>query len=154
MTFSPIFSIAMSPLKHSLLLLVLCLSALPAAAGMYKWTDAQGTVHYSQFPPAGVKAQEIRVQAPPPAAEPAPARADSAGPAKAPPRPPESPELARQRAENCKTARYNLVILQRNPHVRIKEADGGYRVLTPGERQRRIDDLQSQIDQFCSDVPE
>ncbi len=146
----------MSPLKHSLLLLVLCLFALPAAAGMYKWTDAQGTVHYSQFPPAGVKAQEIRVQAPPPADEPAPAaaRAASARPAKAPARPPESPELARQRAENCKTARYNLAILQRNAHVRIKEADGSYRVLTPEERARRIDDLQGQIDQFCSDIPE
>lgn len=32
--------------------LILSLAALPVAAGnIYKWTDAQGQVHYTQTPP-------------------------------------------------------------------------------------------------------
>jgi glutaredoxin len=44
---------------------LLCLFAgfsahLPAAAQVYKWTDAQGTVHYTDTPPPQQRASEIR----------------------------------------------------------------------------------------------
>ena len=38
------------------LLLVLLITPLLAAAGVYKWTDAQGKVHYSDSPPPETKA--------------------------------------------------------------------------------------------------
>ena len=42
-------------------LLLACLCApLIAAAQMVKWTDAQGTVHYSDMPPPGQKSSQIR----------------------------------------------------------------------------------------------
>ncbi|HKJ76593.1 MAG TPA: DUF4124 domain-containing protein, partial [Gammaproteobacteria bacterium] len=42
----------------------LCLAfAGPVAAAMYKWTDADGNVHYSQTPPPSGQAEEM---APPP----------------------------------------------------------------------------------------
>lgn len=48
---------------------VALLVALPAAAAVYKWTDASGRVIYSdQPPPANVKAETIK--APPPPANP------------------------------------------------------------------------------------
>ncbi|MGQ0510240.1 MAG: DUF4124 domain-containing protein [Betaproteobacteria bacterium] len=57
-----------------LLSLALVLLALPASAQIYKWTDAQGRVHFSnQAPPQGVKAVVVDPNAkevpPAPAAE-------------------------------------------------------------------------------------
>jgi len=44
------------------LLLVLLITPLLAAAGVYKWTDAQGKVHYSDSPPPETKAQQVNVK--------------------------------------------------------------------------------------------
>ena len=44
------------------LLLVLLVASLPAGAGVYKWTDAQGRVHYSDNPPPEAKAQQVKVK--------------------------------------------------------------------------------------------
>jgi glutaredoxin len=44
--------------------LLACAAApIPAAAQLYKWTDAQGTVHYSDTPPPAQKSS--RIEAPP-----------------------------------------------------------------------------------------
>lgn len=43
----------------ALLLLIL---ALPAHAQLYKWTDANGTVHYSDRPQDGVAAKPLQVE--------------------------------------------------------------------------------------------
>lgn len=44
------------------LFLLAALFALPAAAGVYKWTDAQGRAHYSDAPPATAKTTQIKLQ--------------------------------------------------------------------------------------------
>jgi glutaredoxin len=36
--------------------------AWPASAGVYKWTDAQGRVQYSDSPPPAAKATQLRLQ--------------------------------------------------------------------------------------------
>jgi len=36
--------------------------ALPAFAGVYKWTDAQGRIHYSDSPPPAAKTTQLRLQ--------------------------------------------------------------------------------------------
>lgn len=43
------------------LLALLMLSAAPAMAGVYKWTDAQGT-HYSDTPPPTARASQLKLQ--------------------------------------------------------------------------------------------
>jgi len=55
--------------------LILALAAIPAYAQLYKWTDANGKVHYSDRPQDGVKSKEIAVQRA--AAKPAAAPADN-----------------------------------------------------------------------------
>ena len=50
--------------------LVVCRPAL--AAGVQKWTDAHGEVHYGDAPPPGANTQSVRVNAPPPSRNPAP----------------------------------------------------------------------------------
>ena len=45
-----------------LLLLAVAACTLPAAAGVYKWTDAQGRVHYSDSPPPDQKAAQVKIK--------------------------------------------------------------------------------------------
>jgi len=61
--------------------LVLCLFAGPVSAGMYKWTDENGKVHYSDQPPpaAAQKAETIKAPKIPHAPSPAAAPADASG---------------------------------------------------------------------------
>ncbi len=56
-------------------MLSLCL-ALGAQAGMYKWVDKDGNVHYGDTPPRDVTSQPLRTPKKPPAT---PARTDSQG---------------------------------------------------------------------------
>lgn len=51
-----------------LLVIVLIISAAAQAQPVYKWTDAQGVVHYGDRPPADTKSEEVAIEAPPPAA--------------------------------------------------------------------------------------
>jgi hypothetical protein len=44
------------------LLLIIALASFPAHAQLYKWTDANGKVHYSDRPLDGGNVKEIRVQ--------------------------------------------------------------------------------------------
>jgi glutaredoxin len=47
------------------LLLLLCLLAcVPVAAEIYRWTDADGRVHYSDKPPADRKAKQVKIKVP------------------------------------------------------------------------------------------
>ncbi len=48
-------------MKPTLILLALLL-AWPASAGVYKWTDAQGRIHYSDSPPAAARTTQIKLQ--------------------------------------------------------------------------------------------
>jgi len=48
-------------MKLHLILLSLFL-AFPAFAGVYKWTDAQGRIHYSDAPPAAARTTQLKLQ--------------------------------------------------------------------------------------------
>lgn len=48
-------------MKPCLMLLALLL-ALPASAGVYKWTDAQGRIHYTDSPPPTARTTQLKLQ--------------------------------------------------------------------------------------------
>jgi hypothetical protein len=48
-------------MRQSLICLLLIMTALPAAAQIYKYTDANGNAAYTNQPPDGVKAQAIEL---------------------------------------------------------------------------------------------
>lgn len=56
-------------LKPIAALTLLLLPLLAGAAPMYRWTDAQGQVHYTQTPPPGFNADKV-APAPPPSSNP------------------------------------------------------------------------------------
>ena len=48
-------------MKPCLMLLALFL-ALPVSAGVYKWTDAQGRIHYTDSPPPTARTTQLKLQ--------------------------------------------------------------------------------------------
>lgn len=51
------------PRNSLLLAALLAFAATPAAPQVFKWTDAQGKVHYGDKPPEDAKTQQIKVDA-------------------------------------------------------------------------------------------
>ncbi len=136
-------------MRHVLCLALLLSSAPLAATQVYKWTDAQGTVHYSETPPApGTRYQQMNLAgtASPAATSPAPM------PAPSPPAPASTaplPDTPQNRASLCASLKSNIATLKA----------GGPVVMQQGERQQVLDDKQrqaqlaaaeSQLQQYCA----
>jgi len=126
-------------------------SASSQAAQIYKWVDAQGVTHFDAQPPAGQPAQEIDTQrpvTPPPSAprQPDPAQEQQAVDAKV--KKQVAVEEAKRKAY-CEQQRTNLAQLQNNPRVR-EEVNGEFRRFTEEERQARIAEVKTSIDDTCN----
>ena len=162
----------MNPIKNPTLpaslltvttLLLAGLLTQPVQAGIYKWTDDAGEVHYSQTrPPGDTPAEKIEGAPPPP--DPAvvhqeqkqlqdrldamderdKAQKEAAGLEK------EREEVAKIDEKNCITARNNLVKLQQGGIKRYLTPEGDVVRLTDNERAQRINEANSQIEMYCS----
>ncbi|HET6806970.1 MAG TPA: DUF4124 domain-containing protein [Frateuria sp.] len=132
------------------LTLVLLLLAPAVVAQVYKWTDSQGTVHYSEIPPPqGTPYKRVtptgsaQPVAPPPgqAAEPAPEAdgSDSAPVA-------DTPE---NRSKLCSSLKANLDLLKGHGAV-VMEQNGKSVALDDAQRSKQIAVAEKQYQQFCS----
>jgi hypothetical protein len=143
-----------------LLIPLLFLACNSHAAGIQKWTDENGQVHYGDSPPTQVKPEVVRISRPPSnpgkslprfstenKAQQDKKQADApADQAKAPP-----PEPSKeQAAEFCAQAKKDLATFNRSKRIRIKSADGSSRIMTSEEIAERRKQTQSDIDQYCN----
>jgi len=137
-------------------------TASPAAdtQDIYKWTNDQGEVQYTQFPPPGRPA-EILHGVRPPDESPETAGNDLQKQLEAVEQQNQEQlqgakdekqwaQIQKIRRDNCKTANQNLVNLQRGGNVRYMGADGKVMRLTEEERQKRIDEANKQIKENCN----
>lgn len=143
--------------------MVLALAGMPdriAAATMYKWVDENGTVHYSENPPAGVDAAPVRnknltavpvVTRKPPEAAPESVDGEPEVPEKsiAQQRREERAEARQkarqQRAEieaQCQAMRQQLSWVEPNPRVIIQDADGTTRRMDDDERVKLVNEAK------------
>lgn len=143
------------------ILLCLCLLFLVSTAAnattVYKWDENGRTIYSQTPPPPGIKfvivEKKIKTST-------SVATADSASDgstfeerqAERDQKKKEQEQLAESnkiKKENCAIARNNLDSLSSRGQVTIKENDI-YRKLSEEERQQRIQETKSQIDEFCS----
>jgi hypothetical protein len=126
---------------------------------VYKWSDAEGEIHYSQVPPQNREYEVIRPSIPSSAGaqqsrkrlqeqvqamdESQQERADKKLDAE------EWARIQQLRRENCATARQNLAKLQQGGEKRYLTPDGQVIRLSEEERQRRIDETNKQIEENC-----
>ncbi|AFJ03589.1 Periplasmic protein TonB, links inner and outer membranes [Methylophaga frappieri] len=137
------------------------ISFLPflAQAEIYKWTDENGQINYSQQPPPDRPAEQIQAPPPPPV-EPDKAQQEidnliesqqKAAQQEAEQREAEQATAREQqlRDENCQIARENLLAYQNNPGRRFINEAGEVTRPTEEERQQRIANYQDQVDTYC-----
>jgi len=136
---------------HRLLIaLALLLLAPLAIAQVYKWTDASGTVHYSQdAPPQGTKYKQVTttgtIEAPAASASTA-STANASQPAGA-----ATPAAgtSENSSKYCVTLKTNLTALQGSGPVAMKQQDGKATALDDDQRKQQAAATQSLYNQYC-----
>lgn len=128
-----------------------------AAAQVYKWTDADGHVHYGQAPPKTGNFQQTQA-APPPGVAPNVQQIDAAqkqadkdaGKTKE-----DADKLAAekaQKAKDCKAAQERLTYLDAHTARRIgtKDAQGNVSRMTEDEFQKQRQQAQESVTKNCN----
>lgn len=140
-------------MSRSLIVLALLLVApLAAAQQIYKWTDAKGTVHYSQSaPPEGTRFQQVKLaggveSADASAAQPNTESASAPADAPAPAAP--VADTPANRARLCATLKANLATLQGSGPV-VMQQGGKPSVLSDAQRQQQVATANAQYRQYC-----
>lgn len=138
--------------------LALVLLIGPASAGIYRWVDAEGKVHYGDRPPAGQESSAVTVS-PGPATDPdRGARAEKqrrlleAIEAERAERELEEADADRARQElaaRCTNARRTLANLERANLVYTTDESGERAYVGDDERARAIDQARAWIRKHC-----
>lgn len=139
---------------HRLLIAVALLLLAPlATAQVYKWTDAHGTVHYSEAPPTqGTKYSKVTTTG---TVEPlaksnsdANAEESSEGGSEPAPAAKTVADTPENRKSLCGSLKSNLATLQGSGPV-VMEKNGKANALNAEQRKQQIDTAQAQYDQYC-----
>ncbi|HZX72407.1 MAG TPA: DUF4124 domain-containing protein [Rhodanobacter sp.] len=139
---------------HRLLIAVALLLLAPlATAQVYKWTDAKGTVHYSEAPPTqGTKFSKISTTGTvePLAKSAAPANRENSSDGSHESRPAPTPvaDTPANRKSLCDSLQSNLATLHGSAPV-VMEKDGKPNALDATQRQQQVDTAQAQYEQYC-----
>ena len=137
--------------------LALLLVAPLACAQVYKWTDAHGTVHYSESPPpTGTKYSQVSVNTgssapaadntPPPATNSNSSSSQSTG---SPPQPSTMADTPENRTKLCTSLKANIATLQGSGPVVMTGTGGQQQLLNADQRKQQLDASQSQYNQYC-----
>ena len=148
-------------MKRVLLFTAMIIWSTLASAIVYKWSDADGKVHYGDRPPDGVKAEVIemlgtRVAAPAPAAPPARSAASggstsAAAPAAARDKPAADPsEAAAARGAQCEAAQARLKQVNEGRHLFRPGPNGEREYLTSEQIDSERLDAKKEVDAVCA----
>jgi type IV secretory pathway VirB10-like protein len=125
-----------------------------AQAGLYKWTDDQGNVIYSQVPPPDRDAQAITPPPPPPQTPAATSREAISDEGETREEKAEREEQQKADKELAKAIRKNCDIAKRNLEIyktfgRVRDASGNIIALDDKTRAAKIKEAQEGIKQYC-----
>ncbi len=132
-----------------LLLTAMIIFASSASAGLYKWVDDEGNVHYSQKRP--LDKQFKRLKAPTPAPQSNKPLYQSATPTDNKAADTAAAETAKNkeiRATNCANAKKKLNAYQ--VYRRMRDKDGNVTVIDDKERAQQIERAKQAINDFCN----
>lgn len=139
--------------RHMILLALACVAVTATAADkqqVYKWTDANGVVHFSDAPPPqDTKNVQALHLAGGTTTTSAPAAADNPNGAAAPATANGAPVNTTDEAALCKQSRANLELLQGKTAVGIAGADGKPQALDDAAREGQIANAKLAISRYC-----
>ncbi|MCS3902955.1 molecular chaperone DnaK (HSP70) [Methylohalomonas lacus] len=140
------------------ILALLMLNTPVLATNMYKWTDEEGNVHYTQNPPPE-DAQGVRMD-PPADVDTEQAREELQRKQEKLEAMEQQREQAREEAEkeqeraalyekNCRLARERLQRLENSGMVRAIDEDGNMSRIGPEEQAERINEVKEKVKKYC-----
>src|SRR5471032_1272839 len=138
-------------MKRVLLFTALIVWSALASAVVYKWSDADGKVHYGDRPPDGVKAEiveglGINTHFAAPAPAPAPARAAAKD---KPVDPATADAQAAAREQQCTAAQARLKQVNEGRHLFKPGPDGTRDYLTSQQIDAERADAKKEVDTVC-----
>ncbi len=147
--------------------LALCVLVLPAWADLYKWTDENGKVHYSDQPPTGdVRKEESLKQPRSAAASEAPTAAAAGKPktaaeqdmefrkrrveaAEAEAKAQKEAEAADEKKRNCQRATAQVASLERGGRLTRPGPNGEQNYMTDQEIAKEVVNARKAADSWC-----
>lgn len=136
-------------MKNAFFFLCIAVLGLQANAEVYKWTDAQGKVQYTDQPPSGKAAEKpLKLQSQSGVQEVSKKAVDDS--AKKAKQDADAQATTKSSADNCKTAKSNLAVLQKSDPVYMQEGKGEKVLLNKEQRQKEIDAANEAIKKFCT----
>lgn len=120
---------------------VLCVSAAASAADIYKWTDAQGRVHYGNQPQTDT-ASKVEVNAPASQVERQQERNQELA----------TNEKTKKQFEDCKRSKEQLLTYQNAASIVQKDALGGEKELDATQRAKLVQVTQQRIKDSCGAI--
>jgi Domain of unknown function (DUF4124) len=138
-------------MRRLLIAAALLLVAPLVAAQAYKWTDANGTVHYSDAPPPqGTKFSKVTTTGTvEPLATPAPESSNSSSDTASSKPPAQSGKPATDRASFCASLKSNIDTLKSSGPV-VMEQNGQQKVIDDIQRKQQQATAETQYQQFCT----
>ncbi|MCB1845261.1 MAG: DUF4124 domain-containing protein, partial [Halioglobus sp.] len=150
----------------SVALLSVMIASTVTAGEIYKWMDADGSVHYGDRPADDAVAERLDIQSQPTdptriaaiaqaridarsqAREQAAAAGDNAADEK--PSPAEQRRIAEERAQKCTTYKERLQSFLQSRRLYREDADGERVYLDEQETQAARENVQSKVEEYCS----
>lgn len=137
-----------------LTLFFVVVSGSAVAKDFYRWTDSEGTTHYSETPPKNVSATKVRAsntKMPANGYSPAASPVDTdeqteTGTSAAAAPPASNTDTDSQR---CSAARSNAKTLQEKSRIRVKDDNGEYRYLDSEEIAEKLKTALQILDEEC-----
>lgn len=127
------------------------------AAGIQKWTDEGGNIHYGDTPPMKTESQTISISRPPSnPGKPLPRlntekKVDKSTNVKSKDKSKKSNQTTDElNKQVCEKAKENLQIIDSSSLIRLKLNDGTERVLTDEEVDERRLKLEQDVKQYCN----
>ena len=131
-----------------LLLTAMMILASTASAGLYKWVDNEGNVHYSQKPPKNTSYKTIKAPPPAPVSKQQPYSLEEKRGSNAEKTiKSETEKNKKLREKNCEVGKANLTSYQ--TYRRVRDKDGNVTVVNENERARQIETAKQLIRDFC-----
>lgn len=128
-------------MQLTVVLALLCFGTAVMAADIYKWTDAQGRVHYgNQPPPQDDDAKKIEVNAPPSLTQKQQERDKELA----------TSEKTKKQFEECKRSKEQLTTYQSAASIVQKDPLGGEKELNAEQRAKLIQITQQRIKESCA----
>jgi len=141
------------------LISLLLLTSNTSMAGIYKWTDAEGNVHYSQQRPRDASSEKMNVPKYAPENKstykrPGIDKKTTDSNTKAAPEEPtletkETPAEKKRRLADCEKIRQNLATMESHGRVRSADKDGNLRYLSDEEKVARMAKSKNTLSKHC-----